>query len=647
LRRLLVIADSKMLPALTSGLREGGRFDVTAMPLSDVAAVQTAADGADAVALFYGAPGAPLPAALQALAPRVRQRGGRLVAVLQREQAAQRDECFRAGASDLLFMPMPKDQFVRRLEGSLGLSWNCQEGSPSPVAVATRNAASRVDEAKVCPDGIEAASELPLKAGDTVRLSWGAFQSWGLVVRGSPSAQIRFAGLVPDEEVKIRDWLKSALPAAGAAPGNRAVLAPSRRLATATPPAGSPPVMAAQRMAPSAQVAEEPATEPAAANGVPAVRSAPAAGPPPGFADRHAARESRPRVTPLGSARVATNGIQPVDGEESPLAAVLEAEPAPEPAPAPGTPWPTPIAAADARAAGMQVVAGEPVDAAIPAHVAASAKKIAGMLSAGERVSLEGKGPDSHFADAFAARIALDAAAAEALRLSASGQGVLVDAAASASITRIADEAAARLQKEANAAVAQGEVERLQLITAASAALSRDLLNFKETADRLRGVGAAPRLGAGALDPEVVLPGQQPRPRPPPGAQAPAPPKPELRDFHGIDDAPRRGKKLLAGIAVTAFVVVAANALYFGMPRVRQVDPQEAGTAVERVQTSGESAVVMVKPEWAAQAVGPLLTVLRERGVKRALLVLKDGRMVGTLDVASGKLVLNRPAAPR
>jgi len=32
-----------------------------------------------------------------------------VVAVLQREQAAQRDECFRAGASDLLFMPMPKD----------------------------------------------------------------------------------------------------------------------------------------------------------------------------------------------------------------------------------------------------------------------------------------------------------------------------------------------------------------------------------------------------------------------------------------------------------------------------------------------------------------------------------------------------------
>ncbi|MGE5048967.1 MAG: hypothetical protein ACM3PC_10385, partial [Deltaproteobacteria bacterium] len=524
---------------------------MTAMPLSD-AGVQAAADGADAVALFYGGPGAPLPAALQALAPRVRQRGGRLVAVLQREQAAQRDDCFRAGASDLLFMPMPKDQFVRRLEGSLGLSWNCQEGSPSPVAVATRNAASRVDEAKVCPDGIEAASELPLKAGDTVRLSWGGFQSWGLVVRGSPSAQIRFAGLAPEEEVKIRDWLKSAAPAPGAAPGTRPTPAAPRAPAIATPPSGSPPVMAAQRMPPPARVAEEPSSPSRGVNGSPAVRSAPAAGPPPGFADRHAARESRPRITPVGSAPVAAKGIDAVDGKESPLLAILETEPAAEPAPPPGLPWPTPIAAADARSAGMQVVAGEPVDAAIPAHVAASARKIGGMLSAGERASLESKGPDSHFADALAARIALDAAAAEALRLSAAGQSVLVDAAASASITRIADDAGARLQKEANAAIARGEVENLQLITAASAALSRDLLNFKETADRLRGVGAGPRLGAGALDPEVVLPGQQPRPRPAAGAQAPAPPKPELRDFHGLDDAPRRGKKVLAGIAITA-----------------------------------------------------------------------------------------------
>ena len=117
--RLLVVADSKMLAALAAGLRDGGKFDVLPVPLGDAASAQAAAGSADALALFYGAPDKPLPAALQALAPKVRERGGRVVAVLQREQTAQRDECFRAGASDLLFMPMPKDQFLARLpEGS-------------------------------------------------------------------------------------------------------------------------------------------------------------------------------------------------------------------------------------------------------------------------------------------------------------------------------------------------------------------------------------------------------------------------------------------------------------------------------------------------------------------------------------------------
>src|SRR3989440_7591110 len=144
--RLLVLGDPKMLPALAGGLRDGGRFDVTGVPLAEPAAAQAAAAGADAVALFYGAPGAPLAAALQALAPKVRERGGRLVAVLQREQAAQRDDCFRAGASDLLFMPMPKDQFVARLQGSLGLSWAAENGTTAAVAIATRAAASRLEQ---------------------------------------------------------------------------------------------------------------------------------------------------------------------------------------------------------------------------------------------------------------------------------------------------------------------------------------------------------------------------------------------------------------------------------------------------------------------------------------------------------------------
>src|SRR5260370_1445113 len=76
--RLLIVADAKMLPALASGLRDGGKFEVLTAALSDRAAAQAAVEQADAVALFYGAPGAPLTAAVQALAPKLRERGGRL-----------------------------------------------------------------------------------------------------------------------------------------------------------------------------------------------------------------------------------------------------------------------------------------------------------------------------------------------------------------------------------------------------------------------------------------------------------------------------------------------------------------------------------------------------------------------------------------
>src|SRR5207237_8079839 len=103
-----------MLPALASGLREGGRFDVLTLPFGDAGA-SAAAQRADALAVFYGMPDRPLQTALQALAPAVRGRGGRVVAVLQREQAAQRDDCFKAGASDLLFMQLPQALFVVRI----------------------------------------------------------------------------------------------------------------------------------------------------------------------------------------------------------------------------------------------------------------------------------------------------------------------------------------------------------------------------------------------------------------------------------------------------------------------------------------------------------------------------------------------------
>src|SRR5207245_2661166 len=252
--RLLVLGDSKMLPALAGGLRDGGRFDVTGVSLAEPAAAQAAAAGADAVALFYGAPGAPLAAALQALAPKVRERGGRLVAVLQREQAGQRDECFRAG--------------------------------------------------------------------ETVRLSWGTFQSWGLVVRGAPSAQIRFAGLTHDEEGKIREWVKSAAQQQPAA-----AQASPPRPATSPPSGQRPPATAVQatsvvpRPTPTPQSDSAPVRPspppPQAAQSSAAARAAPVAGPPPGFMDRKPARPQAPTASSAA------------DGSPAASAAVARAAPVP------------------------------------------------------------------------------------------------------------------------------------------------------------------------------------------------------------------------------------------------------------------------------------------------------------------------------
>ncbi len=40
--RLLIIADPKMLPALASGLREGGKFDVLTIPITEVQGIDIA-----------------------------------------------------------------------------------------------------------------------------------------------------------------------------------------------------------------------------------------------------------------------------------------------------------------------------------------------------------------------------------------------------------------------------------------------------------------------------------------------------------------------------------------------------------------------------------------------------------------------------
>jgi hypothetical protein len=678
--RLLVIADTKMLAALANGLREGAKFDVQTVPLSDPAGAQAAAETAEAIAIFYGAPGLPLPAALQSLSPRVRERGGRVVAVLQREQAAQRDDCFRAGASDLLFMPMPKDQFVARLQASVDLSFSGDGGAPAPVAVATRTAASKVDQARVVPAGVEAPAALPVKAGDTVRLSCGVFQTWGLVVRPGPTAQIRFAGLAPDEEVKIRDWLKNGAPL-------------SKPPASATPPPSPPPAetqlpAVAQRAQPPAQSAPPPARstpppppppsgefakvaeaadqKPTPPGGSSAARAAPAAGPPPGFADRKPIRPQNrtpPRISPPTvppsnttppASTPAAAPVTPAPGAAAPppsngapaLARLFEEGGAAAPtaaeatvgAAALGPPWPVPVSAAVCKAAAMQLFKDRTTPADTPSGTAASARKITGMLSSTERTSLEKLGADSQFANVLATRIALDTATAEGVKLSSSIPAPSVDAAAVAALTRLADEAAAALQKEANAAVGKGEVESLQMVTAASAALSRDLLNFKETADRLRGISAAPRLGAGALDPDVVLPGQAPKPKPPPSTTV-QPVKAELRDFQALD---RRGgpwKATFALILILGFAAAAFNAFYLNVPHHKAVETENT-PGVVHVDVSGQSALVTVTPEFFAAAdnnVRLLANALRERGVKKAILMLPNGAAAGVVDVTTGR----------
>src|SRR5216683_2535224 len=587
-----------MLPALASGLREGGRFDVLTLPFGDAGA-GAAAQRADALAVFYGTPDRPLQAALQALAPAVRGRGGRVIAVLQREQAAQRDDCFKAGASDLLFMPMPKEQFVARLAEAVGLSYAAERGATAAVQVGARGNLVPLAQATVTASGVHAGAALPFQPGETVRLSWGALEAWGLVVRASPDAQIRFAGVTPDEEGRIRDWMRQAMSGAAAKP---AASASAPR--PSAPAAPRPPPTVAPRGAPVVPPPQPARAVPQAA----ATGAVPQGGPPPGFAERPRIKDTTPVRPPPVPARapIAGNGVRPMTA---------------------GTP----------PARGPQ--------AAVP-PAAAAAKKIAGVLNIGERTALEKAGTESHFADVLAARIALEVGRAEATRLFSSQPPPVVDDGSVKAMTQLADAAAARLQKEADGAISRGEVESLQLITASSAALSRDLHSFKETADRLRGVGTAPRLGAGSLDPEVVLPGQAWRP--PPKATEPAPVRAELREFQGMGEAsPESRRRTTLVVCMLALGAALMNVLFFAYPRIHELPPV-AGIA--RIEVSGQTARVTLASDFADRqeaAVAALVQVLRERGVQNAVLVRQNGSGAGQLSVTDGKTYGLPPAVKR
>ena len=317
-----------------------------------------------------------------------------------------------------------------------------------------------------------------------------------------------------------------------------------------------------------------------------------------------------------------------------------------------GPKWPPIPAVDECKAAGIAFLGDKKVPAGIAPDVAAAAKKVAGILSLAERNALEKAGPDSHFGEAFAARIALEVARGEAARLQASQPAPHVDDAAMKAVTQIHDAAAARLQKEVEVAIGRGDVETLQLLTVCNAALSRELLLLKEGADRLRGLASAPRLGAGSLDPDMAVPGQQyVRPTTKP-LDRPAV-RPELREFQGLGVSDGRSRRTGAlFVCLLALGAALVNLIFFTYPDVKQMPAEIPGVA--RIEISGKIARVSVAPNFnedQARAVAMLTQTLRERGVERAMLVRQNGTSAGQISIRDGKAFglaapVNRPDAP-
>jgi DNA-binding NarL/FixJ family response regulator len=790
--RLVVTADPKMLSALSAGLREGGRFEVTALPLSDLGAVQAAATVADALAVFYGSAERPLIATLQEAAPAVRERGVRVVAVLQKDQTPMRDDCFRAGASEVLFMPMPREQFVQRLADAVGLSFAGEGGRPAQEAtVSTRTASLPLEAAALTPSGLVAPAGPELGAGQSVRLAWSgggaSFSAWGLVVRSGPEgARFRLAGQTPLEETRLREWLaggKVSPQPPPLAPPSWANVRPLSDARAATlpdsPAAGThPPPAEAPAAAPVLAPPGEPAAAPLA-TAVSAVISnpgfrIPTAGPPPGFAARPPVRPQQPQqprasskptvpvsmsgkggplitpskgvpfITPskgtpvVPPAPVAPPGAVPsaAPGATAPEAAAsAPSEAAAAPAPlAPAVPSPPALAAMivapDAPAAAGQpapvagpvatavagsepgaAAAGEPGLSALfddvgagtaaqpapsePAPAApvpswpaapdlavykdslavmlkdrnlphgadpelqAAFLKVCGGLSSVERETLEKLGAESIFHEALQVRAALAYASSAGLKLAGLQPPPEIDQAQVAQLTQLADAAGKKLQAEADRAIGKGEVEALQLVTAASGALSREQLSFKEVVDRLRGLAAAPRLGAGALDPDVQIPGQQQRlPQQQKQAEkAETQKRAELKDFEGFTDAgtAKRRKRALY-VMLGVFVLSLVNLFVFqatGMKTANASLVEAAGTGVLQIQVAETTALVKVTKNWfnnpnRKQSVKQLCDALASRKTLKAVVEVDGGGVVGVVEVQNNcRSTLNTPPPPK
>ncbi len=555
--RLLVVADPRMLPALASGLREGRAFDVAVHSFADAGALASAASQVDALALFYGTAERPLQSWLRDLAPAARERGARVVAVLQKDQAALRDACFRSGASEVLFMPAPKEQFRAQLADALALAYPGGPGKEAKVSLSTRTASAKLEGAVVTAAGVHAPAKVELRAGESVRLGWVAggsqLQSWGLVAKSGPDGvQVRFAGLSPGEEATLREWLRDSEGA------------------------------------------------------------------------------GRPTAATL---------FDEQDGAASMAA--------PPPAAAAGPVWPVVLPPGTLGELLEEALAGRGAAADAAADLAAAAGKIVDRLSSSERALFDQKGAgDSPFAEALAVRLALAAASSEGIRLLGRQPPAAVDAAAVAAFAQQADAATAGLQIAADLALGKGDIERLQLVAAASAAVTRERLAFKETADRLRGLGAAPRLRAGALDPEVQLSGpRRPAARPAAGETAA---KSETYHFDQVDSARQRTRRrrALVVVAVLLFGAALSYALVFGQPSVRPLSPKALrGMAgkVLAVTMVDQTALVNVSKtfftENRAQTLAALCEALRERHVEKALLRMDTAPAAGQINVRNCRAI--------
>jgi hypothetical protein len=101
---------------------------------------------------------------------------------------------------------------------------------------------------------------------------------------------------------------------------------------------------------------------------------------------------------------------------------------------------------------------------------------------------------------------------------------------------------------------------------------------------------------------------------------------------------------------VVAALAVGAHAFYFGVPRHSQIPVEAAGRGVQRIDVTGNAALVTVTPEWLASAeanLPKLVQVLKSREVTKAVLTLPMGKTAGVIDVASGKAAgLPPPPAP-